>query len=447
MFLAVIIFIIGYIFIALENPIKIDKSATALLLASAIWAFYIFVGEDIFAFTGYTENFAQFQIAHPEKNFIDFVSKQELLWHIGDIAEILFFLLCAMIIVETIDYYDGFSIITDKITTDNKRKLLWILTTTTFILSAILDNLTVTIVMCTLLRKLVDKKKYRWFFAGWIVLAANIGGAWSPIGDVTTIMLWMNGQVTAPVLILKTIIPCIVALLVPLVIVSFTIKGNFETPNNTVDNTIHKPSARIRNFIFSLGIGGLLFVPVFKTITHLPPFIGMLFSLSVLWLVTARLHQKYFKRTFSCAKILEKIGTSTILFFLGILLAVAGLQSMGYLSMLATGLSQAFNNDVYSLDICIGVISSIVDNVPLVAGTMGMFPLSLFPTDHDFWIFLSYCVGAGGNILVVGSAAGVAAMGLEKIDFIWYLKNITIWALIGFFAGVGTFILLNKFVY
>ena len=450
MILAIILFIIGYALIALEQPIKIDKSATALLLSAIIWIFYIFAGENVFLFTGFTENFSQFKLANPEKNFIDFVSKHELLSQIGEIAEVLFFLLCAMTIVETIDHHNGFSIITDKITTKNKRQLLWTLTIITFVFSAILDNLTVTIVMCTLLRKIVAEKKYRWFLAGWIVLAANIGGAWSPIGDVTTIMLWMNGQVTAPTLILKTFIPCFVALFFPLTIISFTVKGNVELNANTDSNINNKTDeipVKIRNIVFCTGVGGLLFVPVFKTITHLPPFIGMLFSLSVLWFVTARLHRWYSEKAFSCAKILEKIDTSTILFFLGILLAVAGLQSMGYLSMFATGLNNVFNNNIYSLNICIGVISSIVDNVPLVAGAMGMYPLSVYPTDHDFWVFLSYCVGAGGNILIIGSAAGVAAMGIEKIDFIWYLKKITVWALIGFFAGAGTFILLNKFVY
>jgi len=447
MYFALLLFIVGYAFIALENPAKVDKSATALLLAAAIWIFYVFVGEDVFSFTGFTEHFAHFKAANPEKDFFDFISQQELLRHVGAIAEILFFLLCAMTIVETIDHYNGFSIITEKITTSNSRKLLWTLSITTFILSAILDNLTVTIVMCALLRKLVANRKDRWFFAGWIVLAANIGGAWSPIGDVTTIMLWMGGQVTAPVIILKTLVPCIVALLVPLTIISFTVKGDFERLIVNTNDTSREIPAKIRNFVFFLGVGGLLFVPVFKTITHLPPFVGMLFSLSILWFATARLHYKYSKNVFSCAKILGKIDTSTILFFLGILLAVAGLESMGYLAMFATGLSNAFDGNIYSLNLCIGMISAIVDNVPLVAGTIGMFPLSVYPTDHDFWIFLSYCVGAGGNILIISSAAGVAAMGLERIDFFWYLKKITIWALIGFFAGAGAFMLLNRFVY
>ena len=447
MILAVILFVVGYVFIAFEAPLKVDKSATALLLAVSIWVFYIFAGEDVFAFTGFTEHFASFKSANPDGNFFDFVSQNELMKHIGSVAEILFFLMGAMTIVETIDHHNGFSIFTDKITTNSKRKLLWTLTIMTFFLSATLDNLTTTIVMCALLRKLIAKRKDRWLFAGMIVLAANCGGAWSPIGDVTSIMLWMGGQITAPVLILKTIVPCIVSLLVPLTIVSSRMKGDFERPaTNTIIGNYEIP-AKIRNLVLLLGLGGLLFVPVFKTITHLPPFVGMLFSLSVLWFVTARLHHRYSERSFSCAKILEKIDTSSILFFLGILLAVAGLQSMGYLSMLATGLTQVFDGNYYTMNLSIGMLSAVIDNVPLLAGVIGMYPLSAFPTDHSFWLFLSYCVGSGGNMLIISSAAGVAAMGMEKIEFMWYLKKISLWAFIGFLSGAGTFVLLNKFVF
>ena len=447
MIIAVLLFIVGYAFIALETPLKVDKSATALLLGTAIWVFYIFAGEDVFAYTNFTANYAQYKALNPGGSFFDFVSHYELVQHIGSIAEILFFLLGAMTIVETIDHHNGFSLITNKITTTNKRKLLWILTTITFFLSGMLDNLTTTIVMCVLLRKLISKRKERWLFACMIVFAANCGGAWSPIGDVTTIMLWMGEQVSATHLIFKAFIPCMVSVLVPLTILSFSLKGNVERPINNTMEASHEAPARIKIRVFLVGIGGLLFVPVFKTITHLPPFVGMLFSLAVLWFVTARLHYWYSEKTFSCAKVLERIDTSSILFFLGILLAVAGLQSMGYLSMLATGLTQTFDNNIYSMNICIGMLSSIIDNVPLVAGIIGMYPLDVFPTDHSFWIFLSCCAGIGGNMLIISSAAGIAAMGMEKIDFMWYLKKITLLAVIGFFTGAGMFVLLDKFVY
>ena len=447
MILPILIFIVGYTLIALETPLKVDKSATALLLGTAIWVFYIFAGEEVFGYTNFMANFADYKLANPNGNFFDFVSQVELVQHLGSIAEILFFLLGAMTIVETIDHHDGFSIITNKITTISKRKLLWILIIITFFLSSILDNLTTTIVMCALLRKLIAKRKERWFFTGMIVVAANCGGAWSPIGDVTTIMLWMGGQISAPNLIIKTFIPSIVSLLVPLTIISFRMKGNFEHPVTDNMDENRDVNRKIKNLVFFLGIGGLLFVPVFKTITHLPPFVGMLSSLSILWLVTARLHYRYSERSFSCAKVLERIDTSSILFFLGVLLAVAGLHSMGYLSMLAKGLTHTFDGNIYNMGMCIGMISSVIDNVPLVAGAMGMYPLEVYPTDHSFWMFLSYCVGSGGNILIISSAAGIAAMGMEKIEFVWYIKKISLWALLGFFAGAGTFILLDKFIF
>ena len=447
MILPVLFFIVGYALIALETPLKVDKSSTALLLGVAIWVFYIFGGEEIFAFTGFVENFNQYKIGNPNGNFIDFVSQFEMTHHIGDIATIIFFLMGAMTIVETIDHHNGFSIITDKITTKNKRKLLWILTALTFILSTVLDNLTTTIVMCALLRKLMTRTKERWYYAGMIIVAANAGGALSPIGDVTTIMLWMGGQVSAGNLILKTFIPCIVSVLIPLVIITFRVKGDFKRPENSISDTAREIPAKIKYLVFILGIAGLLFVPIFKSITNLPPFAGMLCSLAVLWLVTARLHHKYSGGSFSVSKILEKIDTSSILFFLGILLAVAGLQSMGYLNLLANEMTRAFSSNIYSMDICIGLISSIIDNVPLVAGAIGMFPLSIYATDHSFWVFLSYCVGMGGNLLIISSAAGVVAMAMEKIEFIWYLKKISLWVLIGFIVGAGVFIFMDLFVF
>jgi Na+/H+ antiporter NhaD/arsenite permease-like protein len=289
--LAVIIFIIGYILIALEGPINVNKSATALLLAAAIWIFYMHVGEEIFLFTNFTENYSRYQIINPDGNFFDFVSKYEVVRHMGDIAEILFFLMGAMIIVETIDHHDGFSILTNRIKTNNKRKLLWLLVSITFAFSPVLDNLTTAIVMCALLRKLIPQGKERWFFASMIILAANSGGAWSPIGDVTTIMLWMGGQVTASNIILKVFLPSFVAVYVPLIFISLRMKGNFENMQNYA--TVEAPQQlplRVKNFVFFLGLGGLIFVPVFKSITHLPPFMGMLVSLAVLWIATEYLN-------------------------------------------------------------------------------------------------------------------------------------------------------------
>jgi len=448
MVLPIIFFIVGYTLIALEGPLKVNKSATALLLAVIIWVFYVIAGEAVFTYTDFTESFANYKANHPHGNFYSFVTFHEILHNLGDIAQILFFLMGAMAIVETVDHHNGFSFITDKIKTNNKRKLLWILSITTFFLSAVLDNLTTTIVMCAIIRKLIPKGKERWFFVGMIILAANDGGAWSPIGDVTTIMLWMGGQVTAGKLILKTLLPSIISLIVPLAIVSFSMKGNFEHSENHTTGAPYDIPKKIKNFVFILGVGGLLFVPIFKSITHLPPVFGMLFSLAVVWLVTEFLNRKYPGReSFSCAKILSKIDTPSILFFLGILLSVAGLQSMGYLNMFANELTHTFHGNIYIINITIGILSAIIDNVPLIAGAMGMFPHSVYPVDHSFWLFLTYCGGTGGNLLIIGSAAGIAAMGMEKIDFLWYLKKITIWALIGFFAGAGTFILFDIFVF
>jgi Na+/H+ antiporter NhaD/arsenite permease-like protein len=447
MLLPVLIFIIGYTLIALETPLKVDKSATALLLGVAIWVFYVFGGENILNYTEFIDNFNNFKAIHPDSGFIEFVSQFEMVHHIGGIAEILFFLMGAMTIVETIDHHNGFSIITERITTNNKRKLLWILASLTFLLSTVLDNLTTTIVMCALLRKLMLRNKERWFFAGIIILAANAGGAFSPIGDVTTIMLWMGGQVTAGNLILKVFIPSVVALLVPLALVSFRMKGNFERPDSANPDATREIPGKIKYAVFIVGIGGLLFVPVFKTITDLPPFVGMLCSLAILWLFTARLHHRFAGGLFSVSKILERIDTSSILFFLGILMGVAGLQSMGYLSMAAKGLTGVFEGNIYSMNLCIGLISSIIDNVPLVAGAIGMYPLSVYPTDHIFWLFLSYCVGIGGNILIISSASGVVAMAMEKIEFMWYVKKISLLAFLGFVFGAGAFILLNLFVF
>ena len=425
--LMIVIFVLGYLAIALEHPIKIDKAASALITGVLVWTLFVISGAD--------------------QHFIE----EELLHHLSEISSILFFLLGAMTIVELVDAHEGFSIITDKITTKNRVKLLWIVSVLTFFFSAALDNLTTTIVMVSLLRKLIDDKYDRWFFAGIVVVAANAGGAWSPIGDVTTTMLWIGGQLTTMTIIKTLIIPSIVTMLVPLIVLSFTMKGDVVRPTvDALEDNSDPTTAFERNLIFFLGVAGLLFVPVFKTLTHLPPFMGMMLSLGVLWLVTEIIHRSKNtadKSQLSVIGVLRKIDTASVLFFLGILLAVSGLQSAGHLAIMAENLNEWFGGDIYAINIVIGLLSAIVDNVPLVAGSMGMYEITTagtFAQDGVFWQFLAFCAGTGGSALIIGSAAGVAAMGLEKIDFVWYLKKISILALLGYFAGAGTYILMQS---
>ena len=425
--LMIVIFVLGYLAIALEHPIKVDKAASALITGVLVWTLFVLSGSD--------------------QHFIE----EQLLHHLSEISSILFFLLGAMTIVELVDAHGGFSIITDKITTKNRVKLLWIVSVLTFFFSAALDNLTTTIVMVSLLRKLIDDKYERWFFAGIVVVAANAGGAWSPIGDVTTTMLWIGGQLTTMTIIKTLIVPSIVAMMVPLTVLSFTMKGDIVRPVEVGNEDDSDPTTAFeRNLIFFLGVAGLLFVPVFKTLTHLPPFMGMMLSLGVLWLVTEIIHRsknKADKSQLSVIGVLRKIDTASVLFFLGILLAVAGLQSAGHLAVMAQNLNEWFGGDIYAINIIIGLLSAIVDNVPLVAGSMGMYEITSvgnFAQDGVFWQFLAFCAGTGGSALIIGSASGVAAMGLEKIDFVWYLKKISILALLGYFAGAGTYILMQS---
>ena len=425
--LMIVIFVLGYLAIALEHPIKVDKAASALITGVLVWTLFVLSGAD--------------------QHFIE----EQLLHHLSEISSILFFLLGAMTIVELVDAHEGFSIITDKITTKNRVKLLWIVSMLSFFFSAALDNLTTTIVMVSLLRKLIDDKYERWFFAGIVVVAANAGGAWSPIGDVTTTMLWIGGQLTTMTIIKTLIVPSIVAMMVPLTVLSFTMKGEIVRPVEVGNEDDSDPTTAFeRNLIFFLGVAGLLFVPVFKTLTHLPPFMGMMLSLGVLWLVTEIIHRsknKADKSQLSVIGVLRKIDTASVLFFLGILLAVAGLQSAGHLAVMAQNLNEWFGGDIYAINIVIGLLSAIVDNVPLVAGSMGMYEITSvgnFAQDGVFWQFLAFCAGTGGSALIIGSAAGVAAMGLEKIDFVWYLKKISILALLGYFAGAGTYILMQS---
>ena len=426
-----VVFILGYLAIALEHPLKIDKAASALIIGATGWALYAFSGA--------------------EMHHVG----EELAHHLVDIGEILFFLLGAMTIVEIIDTHQGFSLITDKITTTKKVSLMWILTTLTFFFSAALDNLTTAIVMSALLSKMIKDKDDLWFFAGMIIISANAGGAWSPIGDVTTIMLWIGGQVTALNIIQSIIIPSLVCFIVPMIYVSFKLKGNINKPdaNELIDHK-HKLTTKFeRNFIFFLGVAGLLFVPIFKTVTHLPPYIGILFSLGIMWFVTEILHRtknNEKKSQLNVIGVLKKIDIATIFFFLGILLAVASLQSMGHLNDLAIILNETFNGQspegIYVINMIIGLLSSIVDNVPLVAGAMGMYPIvesGFYAVDGMFWEFLAYCAGTGGSVLIIGSAAGVAVMGILKIDFIWYMKKISLLAFLGYVSGALCYILLQ----
>ena len=414
----ILVFVVGYAAIALEHPLNINKTATALLTGVLCWAVYI--------------------LSSANKELVS----EQLYEHLGGISGILFFLLGAMTIVEIIDAHDGFNVITRKIKTKNKRTLLWVISILTFFLSSVLDNLTTTIVMVSLLRKIITDKPTRLFFIGMVVIAANAGGAWTPIGDVTTTMLWIGGQITTLNIMARLILPSLLCIIVPLIFLSFKVKGTIEEPLPDQTKQQSSISRFEQNLILWLGIGALVFVPVFKTITHLPPFMGILFGVGILWLVTEILHRDKHpseKDAFSVVSALQKADVPSVLFFLGILVAISALESTHILANLATYMDKTIGNlDV--IVISIGLLSSVIDNVPLVAATMGMYDMQTFPTDHYFWIFIAYCAGTGGSCLIIGSAAGVAAMGMEKIDFVWYLKKITLLALLGYFAGAFFFI-------
>ena len=415
----VVIFVLGYVCIALEHPLKLDKAAIALLIGVLTWTvFILFGGNDV-------------------HNVVSLLSE-----NLSETAQTLFFLFAAMTIVEIIDCHNGFKVITDKIRATNKVKLMWLIGFLTFFMSAVLDNLTTTIVLLSLLRKLIGDKETRWTFASIVVLAANAGGAWSPIGDVTTIMLWIGGQISALNIIKGIFIPSLVSLVVPLVVLSFTMKGELARPDSdNAENALTTPAEQ-KSFLI-LGVSLLLFVPVFKTFTHLPPFMGMLLSLGTIWLIShiqSSHSQGEKKERLSVTECLRHVDSSTIFFFLGILTAVGALGAAGQLGQLSEWLRNATGGNIYLIDSVIGVLSSIIDNVPLVAASMGMYSIdptvAEFAVDGTFWSMLAYCAGTGGSILIIGSAAGVAAMGLEKIDFIWYLKHISWLALVGYFAGV-----------
>ena len=452
------LFFIGYLGIALEHPLKIDKTAIALLLGMLLWILYALGAEYIVTAVdgeGLKEYIAQNARMAGESlhtQSLNYILDVKIVEALGDITQTLFFLIGAMTIVELVDIHGGFTVITDHIRTHSKKKLLWIICLTTFVFSAVLDNMTTTIVMVLLLRKLVEDQKERWLYAGMVVIAANTGGAWSPIGDVTTIMLWVKGNVTALALIERVLLPSIVAMIVPLLIIASQLKGELPPRKPDPAKAGEFISTRDRMLIFILGVGGLLFVPIFKSITHLPPFVGMLLVLGALWLFTDILYNgKRIERRkqHRLPDVVSRIDMPSILFFLGILMAVQVLDASGILEATAMWLDDAVHN-VYIINVMLGILSSIFDNVPLVAGVMGMYPvadpgsigyMANFVEDGIFWEFLSYCAGVGGSLLIIGSAAGVIAMGLEKINFGWYLKKFTFAALLGYLAGAGVYVL------
>lgn len=409
----IIIFIAGYLAIAFEHPLKVNKAATALITGVLCWTVYIAYSGDAGAVN------------------------ESLAHHLGELSGILFFLLGAMTIVELIDTHGGFDLITTRISTTHKVKLLWIISLLAFFLSAVLDNLTATIVMVSLLKKLVKKDEDRLLFTGMVVIAANAGGAWSPIGDVTTTMLWIGGQITSINIMKTLLLPSLVCILAPLFILSLRLKGHVERPDLSSERTSEKLSSGQRSLVFFTGLLVLILVPVFKTLTHLPPYMGVLFGLGILWLITEMVHSdkdEEDRQSLSVAYALRKIDTPGVLFFFGILVSVAALQSAGLLGNLAQWMTVTITSENLT-GILFGLLSSVVDNVPLVAAAQGMYSLEAYPTDHHFWELLAYCTGTGGSALIIGSAAGVAAMGLEKISFLWYFKRISLLALAGYFAG------------
>ena len=419
--LIAVIFVLGYLAIALEHPLKINKAAIALLIGVLTWTVYM--------------------LASPDKEHVN----MQLGEHLGNLSQILFFLLGAMTIVEMVDAHDGFKIITKIINQTKKTSLMWIIGIISFFLSAVLDNMTTTIVIVSLLRKLIRDPKDRMLFAGIVVIAANAGGAWTPIGDVTTTMLWIGNQISAGNIMLKLFLPSIACLVVPLIVLSFKLKGTVERPKAIQEKHKEDLTTKEQNILFFAGIGALIFVPIFKTYTHMPPYLGMLFGVSVIWILTEIMHKGKptdIKGPLSVNGALHRIDTSTILFFLGILLAIASLEATEILPNLAVWMDKTINSQSV-IAIAIGLLSAVVDNVPLVAACQGMYN---YPTDHFFWEFIAFTAGTGGSILIIGSAAGVAAMGMEKIDFIWYMKNISLLAALGFFAGCGVYLLQNYLI-
>lgn len=437
----VVVFIIGYLCIAIESVTKVNKAAVALLMFVFCWTLFMldpntympgFAGQDLIN-----------QVSHVIEK------------HLGSTSTTLFFLMGAMTIVEVVDQNGGFNFVRDVMKTKSKRALLWRIAFMTFVLSAILDNLTTSIVMIMILRKLVHSHEDRLIYASLVIIAANAGGAFSPIGDVTTIMLWNKGVITALGVMEEIFLPSVVAMVVPAFIMQYSLKGDLEMAEVNMKSDYHVLdfTERQRKVIFIVGVGGLMFVPIFKSLTHLPPFVGILLVLGVLWTVTEVFYRGLDHKKDGMGKrvsrLLSNIDMSTILFFLGILMAVACLEEIGVLGGLGKWLNDVSNGNHYVVTGVIGVISSIVDNVPLVAGCMGMYPMEAvgdMAIDGIFWQLLAYCAGVGGSILIVGSAAGVVVMGLEKITFGWYMKHVSWLAFVGYLAGILSYWLIRSFI-
>jgi Na+/H+ antiporter NhaD/arsenite permease-like protein len=452
----IVIFVIGYLAIALEHPIKINKTASALLTGVLCWTLFVLAepstsvteSESYSSFLEILkielgEKFNALSSGELYREFVTFSLSE----HLSEIAQILFFLLGAMTIVELVDAHHGFRFITDRIKTKNPKTLLWIICWVTFFLSAVLDNLTTTIVMLSLVRKLIPDKDMRLFFAGMIVIAANAGGAWTPIGDVTTTMLWIGGQISTGNIMTTLFLPSVACMIVPLMYLNFTLKGTLgEAPEHHTKN--HEEIVRSGKLMLVLGVGALIFVPVFKTITHMPPYTGILLGLGLLWVVSELINpdlDEALKKNYTVAGALARIDVPSVLFFLGILLAVGALESMQILHTLASWLDKSLGDQRIIVTL-IGLLSAVVDNVPLVAASMGMYNMDVYYQDHMVWEYLAYCAGTGGSILIIGSAAGVAAMGIEKIDFIWYLKKISLLAMLGYFAGAIIYLIIQPYL-
>ena len=465
--LMIAVFLIGYACIAMEHKLKIDKSAIALVLCGVLWVIYIFAAPSLIpSAAGFS--FKQFLADNPSvaampylEQCIQFVVGHQLLDNLGETAEILIFLIGAMTIVDLIDSHGGFSFITERITTRNERKLIWLIAGITFFMSALLDNMTTTIIMVMLLRKIIRNYKKRWIFAGVIIIAANSGGAWSPIGDVTTIMLWVKGNVSTTPLIGSLLLPCLVSALIPTAFAARMLKpGEMAAAQSAVVSSRPRYITKSDSLtILILGVSLLVCVPVFKTVTHLPPIMGVTTALGILWVYTELMykHKRNMEESIKCrvSKVLKHIDMPTILFFLGILMSVAVLQSAGILSSFASLLDTHVHN-IYAINLMIGLLSAVVDNVPLVAAAMGMYPvmdtvslaaaadpayMQAFVQDGTFWHLLAYCAGVGGSMLIIGSAAGVVAMGLEKMNFMWYFKRISLLAFMGYLAGAAVYVL------
>ena len=432
----IVVFIIGYFFIAIESVTEINKAAIALLMCVVCWSLFMMSPESYIS----------------ADNVIAEVG-EKIKMSLGETGETLFFLMGAMTIVEIVDSNGGFNFVRDTIKTRSKRKLMWRIAFMSFFLSAILDNLTTSIVMIMVLRKLVQERKERLLYAALVIIAANSGGAFSPIGDVTTIMLWIKGVITTQGVITEIFIPSLVSMMIPALILSYSLQGKFPKEQNLPVADVSAFTKTQRNIIFWLGVGGLCFVPIFRSLTNLPPFMGILLVLGILWTVTEIFHRTTDEEDTMAKRVTElltRIDLSTILFFLGILMAVSCLEHIGVLTALGESLDQISHGNHYLVTGIIGVLSSIVDNVPLVAGAMGMYPVAAvgdMAVDGIFWQLLAYCAGVGGSMLIIGSAAGVVVMGLEKITFGWYLKRITWIAFVGYLCGMFSYWVLRSFIF